>query len=102
MHIKTIFRGTKRTLRIWVCESLDIRLHTAFSNAALVANYTLIDDIEIDLRDTHIVRDSGLALLLMLRRIAGRQCGHIKLLNCPADLQSRLSRNNLAGQFRIV
>lgn len=102
MQIKTIFRGTNRTLRIWASEILDLRLHSAFSNAALVANYTLIDDIEIDLRDTHVIRDSGLALLLMLGRKAGRRCGLIKLINCPEDLQARLSRNNLAGHFQFV
>jgi ABC-type transporter Mla MlaB component len=102
MQIRTILSETGRTLKIWASENLDIRLHKDFSNAAIVANYRLIDDIEIDLKNTRIVRDSGLALLLMLSRKTGLQKDHIRLLNCPADLEARLSSNSLAGHFQIV
>jgi ABC-type transporter Mla MlaB component len=102
MKFKTILTATGRTLKIWACDNLDIQLHSAFANAAVVANYALIDDIEIDLKNTRTVRDSGLALLLMLFRRSGLRDGHIRLVNCPKDLKTRLSRNNMAGHFRIV
>lgn len=102
MQLKITFSGTCRTLKIWACENLDLRLHSAFTNAALVAGYSLVDDIEIDLAHTRTIRDSGLALLMMLRRKSGRQCERIRLVNCPAELQARLSRDNLVGQFQIV
>jgi hypothetical protein len=102
MRLKVTFSGTCRTLKIWACENLDIRLHSAFTNAALVAGYSLVDDIEVDLKNTRIIRDSGLALLMMLRRKSGRQCERIRLVNCPQDLQARLSRDKLGNQFQIV
>ena len=102
MQIRTILGETGRTLRIWASENLDIRSHEDFSNAAMVANYRLIDRIEIDLKNTRIIRDSGLALLLMLSRKTGLRKEHFRLLNCSEDLQARLSSNNLACHFQIV
>lgn len=100
MQISTIANGSGRTLRIRTNENLDLQQHGIFSKAAIVADYTLIDDIEIDLENTRIIRDSGLALLLMLSRKSKSGC--IRILNCPKDLQKLLSMNNSAGYFQIV
>jgi ABC-type transporter Mla MlaB component len=101
MQIKTIINDTGRTLRIWVSDCLDLQLHGVFTKAALVASYILINDIEIDLQNTREIRDSGLALLLMLARKSGLQHGSIKLVNCPRELRSRLLQNNLNGHFQV-
>ncbi|MEZ5543458.1 MAG: hypothetical protein R3F42_15680 [Pseudomonadota bacterium] len=102
MQIRTVLNGTRRTLKIWVCETLDVQLHAAFANTAVVANYTLIDDIEIDLQHTRVIRDSGLALLMMLQHKCARHCSRIRLVNCSEELRSRLLLNNLAGHFQIA
>ena len=102
MQIRTILSETGRTLKIWASENLDLRLHKDFTNAAIVANYRLIDSIEIDLKNTRVIRDSGLALLLMLSRKTGLQKDHIRLLNCPENLQARLSGSKLASHFQVV
>ncbi len=102
MHISTIISSTGRTMRICASKYLDLQEHATFSNAAIIASYALVDDIEIDLQKTRIVRDSGLALLLMLYRRAKLKNSRIKLLNCPKELQNRLFRNNIAGHFQIV
>ncbi|MEZ5541002.1 MAG: hypothetical protein R3F42_03050 [Pseudomonadota bacterium] len=102
MQIRTIINDTGRTLRIWANESLDLQQHDTFSKAAIVASYTLINDIEIDLQNTRIIRDSGLALLLMLRRKTRQRNGSMRLINCPAELQTRFSNTSLAGDLRIA
>lgn len=102
MQLSTTTSDTGRTLRIWASESLDLQQHETFTKAALVASYTLINDIEIDLQNTRIIRDSGLALLMMLRRKTRRQDRRIRLINCPEELRTRFFSNALAGDFQIV
>ena len=43
----------------------------------------------VDLRDVSIVRDSGLALLLMLKRLAGRSGATLHVANGNTDLMQR-------------
>jgi anti-anti-sigma regulatory factor len=43
----------------------------------------------VDLRDVSIVRDSGLALLLMLKRLASRTGATLHVINGSTDLMHR-------------
>jgi anti-anti-sigma regulatory factor len=46
----------------------------------------------VDLRDVSIVRDSGLALLLMLKRLANRTGATLHVINGSTDLMRRCVR----------
>lgn len=46
----------------------------------------------VDLRDVSVVRDSGLALLLMLKRLAGRTGATLHVTNGDTDLMQRCRR----------
>ena len=57
--------------------------------------------IAVDLAHTRQIRDSGLAMLLMLHRRAGLPRGQIRLLNCRPEVRSRLRESGLGGHFAV-
>jgi len=102
MQIKTAKNGNGRTLMISADESLDCQIHSEFSEAAIVASYPWIKNIEIDLRSTKIIRDSGLSILLMLSRKSGLQRDQIKLVNCRPEIRVRLKRCKFVGDLQVA
>jgi len=100
MQIKTVGSGYCRTLRICIDKCLDCSVHSIFSQAAVLANYPWINDIEIDLGKTRIIRDSGLSMLSMLSVKLGSQRDRIKLTNCRPEIRARLHNSVLAGHLQ--
>lgn len=84
---------------IEIDERLDLRFHRAFAHACELAEGARAGAIEIDLANTRHVRDSGLAMLLMLHRRAGRLRNHIRLVNCRPEVRSRLFKSGLGDHF---
>jgi anti-anti-sigma regulatory factor len=102
MQIKTVDNANGRTLVIRADESLDCQIHSDFSQAAIVASYPWIKNIEIDLRSTTIIRDSGLSILSMLSRKSGLQRNHIKLVNCRPEIRARLRKCKLVRDLLVA
>ena len=102
MKIRTADNGKGKTLLIRADKTLDCKTHSVFSEAALVASYPWINDIEIDLRKTTLIRDSGLSMLSMLRKKSGLQRRHIKLVNCRPEIRSRLIQSPLARFLHVA
>lgn len=101
MQIMTVGSGYSRTLRIRADKSLDCSIHSVFSQAAILADYPWIDNIEIDLGKTRIIRDSGLSMLSMLSAKLGLQKGRIKLINCRPEIRTRLHKSTLAEHLSV-
>lgn len=50
-----------------------------------------------DLQDVSIVRDSGLALLLMLKRLLGRTGATLQVINANSDMMRRCLKLGIAA-----
>ena len=83
-------------------ESLDVTSHGVFVNASRLAKRTDVTSIEVDLGKTRIVRDSGLAMLLMLSDLTDRSRNPIKLINCSPVIRNRLTATSVATRFQIT
>ncbi len=53
------------------------------------------------MRETERIHDSGLGLLLMLRKRAGDKAD-IQIVNCPPEIRNMLAKRELADSFRIA
>ncbi|MDX1697740.1 MAG: hypothetical protein R3308_05600 [Thiohalobacterales bacterium] len=102
MKIKTTDNRNGKTLLIRADRTLDCKIHSLFSDAALVARYPWINRIEIDLRKTRIIRDSGLSMLSMLRNKSGMQKRQIRLVNCRPEIRIRLIESPLARFLHVA
>jgi anti-anti-sigma regulatory factor len=102
MVISTTSNDTGRTLLIKTDQILDLETFSMFSNAALVASYPWINDIEIDLRSTTTIRDSGLSMLLMLSKKSGMKKPQIRLLNCSPEIRDQLTRHRLDNRLEVA
>lgn len=94
-------RATSRKLRIRTDECLDWRSYNLFDSAALKSNYHPIKEIEIDLRNTRVIKDSGLTMLLMLIKQSGQARDGIALVNCRPELRSRLAECTFSSRFHF-
>lgn len=103
MHIKTLETRTGRTVAIRAGERLDWRIHTIFSQAASLVSDTAstCSGIEIDLRKTRLIRDSGLSMLNMLSKKSGLPRTQIRLVNCSPEIRARLYASGLAGSVEV-
>ena len=102
MRIKTTDNRSGKTLQIRADKTLDCKIHSVFSDAALVARTPWINQIEIDLRKTRLIRDSGLSMLSMLRNKSGLQRRQIRLVNCRPEIRTRLIQSPLAGFLHVA
>ena len=96
MQIKTSDTGNGRTVKIRTDEQLDAKILDVVSQAVILANSPWIDKIEIDLRKTRVIRDSGLSLLSRLCEKSGLSRNHIGLVNCRPEIRPRLIRSKLS------
>jgi anti-anti-sigma regulatory factor len=102
LNIKTTDNDKGKTLLIRADETLDCETHTVFSNAALVASYPWINEIEIDLGNTTLIRDSGLSMLLMLMNKTGMRRRQIRLTNCRPEIRTRLTTSPVADLLYLA
>ena len=56
---------------------------------------------EVDLRKTSYLDSSALGMLLLLRDHAGGETGHVRLVNCNADVRRILGIANFDQLFAI-
>ena len=94
-------RVASRKLRICTDECLDWRSYNLFDSAAQKSNYHPIQEIEIDLRNTRVIKDSGLTMLLMLIKQSGLTRDGIALVNCRPEVRSRLAECSFSGRFQF-
>ena len=102
MKMKTSENGKGRTLLIRADKTLDCKTHSVFSDAAMVASSPWINDIEIDLSKTTLIRDSGLSMLSMLRNKSGLKKRQIRLINCRPEIRARLITSPLATFLHVA
>jgi anti-anti-sigma regulatory factor len=102
MHITIIDTGKGKTIRIQVDERMDCSIHSVFCQAGKLASHPQTESIEIDLGKTRFIQDSGLAMLLMLRKQSNRLKDRIELINCHPDIRARLFESRLAGCLHIA
>ena len=102
MEMKTSDNGKGRTLQIRADKTLDCNTHSIFSDAAMVASTPWINDIEIDLRSTTLIRDSGLSMLSMLHNKSGLARRQIRLVNCRPEIRARLKKSPFASFLQVA
>ena len=102
MKFKTTDNSNGKTLLIRADKTLDCNTHSMFSDAALVASSPWINDIEIDLSKTTLIRDSGLSMLSMLGKKSGLKRCQIRLVNCRPEIQTRLIQSPLTSFLHVA
>jgi hypothetical protein len=101
MELTTVLKGDGRVIAIDVDENLDLSVHSLFVQACELAADPGSDTIEVNVGRTLNVRDSGLAMLLMLRDCAGHLGQRVKLVNCSPELRSSLLARRMDGHFSL-
>jgi anti-anti-sigma regulatory factor len=102
MKLATIHTSIGRVITIETDEDLDLRSHGVFVHACRLAEEPNLRAIEVNLGKTRKIRDSGLAMLLMLRERMGREANGIRLINCSPEIRSRLAASSVGTQFQLV
>jgi len=82
-------------------EALDLRSCSVFLRACKLAEQSDPSVVEVNLGNTRVIRDSGLAMLLMLRDRIDRTGGCVKLLNCRPEIQTRLAGRPISAGFQV-
>jgi ABC-type transporter Mla MlaB component len=85
-HLQTSAKDGALTIRIH--GPLDLMLTSALKGCCQDSSSSYRRYI-IDLQNVSIVRDSGLALLLMLKRLTGRTGATLNVINGTKSLKSR-------------
>ncbi len=102
MKLATIHTSIGRGITIETSEDLDLRSHSVFIHACNLAKHLDLKAIEVDLRKTQTIRDSGLAMLLMMRKRIEWESDSIKLVNCSPEIRSQLSSSNVGTHFQLA
>lgn len=102
MKLATIHTSVGRVVTIETDEDLDLRSHGVFVHACTLAEHPELKAIEVNLGKTRNIRDSGLAMLLMLRERTGWDGNRIRLVNCSPGIRSRLAASSLGEQFQLA
>lgn len=102
MKLATIHTPVGKVIIIETDETLDLTSNGVFLDASRLAEHPDISSIEVDLAKTLTIRDSGLAMLLMLRKLTDSNRNRIRLVNCGSLIRSRLATINMARQFQIT
>lgn len=102
MQIKTIVNCNGRAIKIRADEHLDWNIHSVMCQALVLTSSPWIINIEIDLRKTRVIRDSGLSLLSMLCEKSGLARNHIDLVNCRPEIRSRLMKSKLTSYLQVA
>ena len=99
MRIKLFGNSDGKTLRVYTDKCLDVSIHRIFSQ---VVDNPQVNDLEIDLRKTKIIRDSGLTMLSMLTNQSRLQREHIKLVNCRPRIRTQINNSFLVGRLQVL
>jgi anti-anti-sigma regulatory factor len=102
MKLAAIQTSIGRVIAIETDEDLDLRSHGVFVDACKLADDPHLKAIEVNLGRTRNIRDSGLAMLMMLRESTSRVSNRIRLVNCSPEIRSRLAASSIATQFQLV
>jgi anti-anti-sigma regulatory factor len=90
MKLLTIHTSIGKGITIETSEDLDPRSHSVFMHAYKLAKHLNLNRIEVDLGKTQTIRDSGLAILLLLSKRINGESISIKLINCSPEIRSQL------------
>ena len=99
MRVKQFDDSNGRTLRVYTDRCLDVSIHSVFSQ---VIDNPQVNVLEIDLRKTKLIRDSGLSMLSMLTNKSGLKREHIKLVNCRPKIRTRINNSFLVGRLQVL
>ena len=80
---------------------LDLNAFQTFLSASSLANTTDSNSIEVDLEKTRQIRDSGLAMLQLLRKRTRWSCP-IRFVNWDPVVHGRLAASRIGTQFQFT
>ena len=101
MKIVTADIGNGDTINIRMGKSLDLRALGMVTRVCNLVKYPQVRYVVIDLRNTRHIRDSGLAMLILLRQRIGKMVRHITIVNCRPELKNRLSVGSLTTALQF-
>jgi anti-anti-sigma regulatory factor len=101
MKLATKHTPIGKVISIETDENLDLTSNGVFVDASRLAEHADVRSIEVDLGKTRTMRDSGLAMLLMLSKLTDRNRNPIRLVNCRPEIRRRLTASSVAAQFQI-
>jgi anti-anti-sigma regulatory factor len=93
-------RPRSKDLLVRPGKRLDISACKRFIDGARLLRSGAVDRVVIDLGMTRQLRDSGLALLLMLDDQVGPQPGRIVLVNCAPAMLRRMEETGIGARFQ--
>jgi anti-anti-sigma regulatory factor len=94
--------STNKVVTLAVAERLDFSAHRRFCDAAEQAAGDCDVRVVVDLEQTQAVHDSGIGLLLMLRRRLRNPGASIDLVNCSPGLRQLLIARSRSGAFQVA
>jgi anti-anti-sigma factor len=101
MGLTTIRTSQGNVIKVDVDENLDVSVHSLFVQACEAAAGSGAAEIAVNMRKARHVRDSGLAMLLMLRERAGRLGDTVRLVNCSPAFKRQLLAHRLDAHFSL-
>ena len=102
MKLSTSNSSTGRVISIEADSQLDLTAHAVFVDACRLAEHPEHNTIDVDLRRTHKIRASGVAMLLMLRELTGWEAPRIRLRNSDPDIRKQLMKSIVSQQLQVV
>jgi len=102
MKLSTSNSSTGRVISIEADPELDLTAHCVFVDACRLAEHPEHNTIDVDLRKTRKIRASGVAMLLMLRELTGREGPRIRLRNSNPDIREQLMKSIVSQQLQVV
>jgi anti-anti-sigma regulatory factor len=102
MQIVTADIVNADTINIRTGKSLDLRALSMVTRVCNLVKHPQIRYVVIDLKNTRHIRDSGLAMLMLLRQRIGKMVRHITIVNCRPELKERLSVRSLTTAFQFA
>lgn len=102
MQIITADNRNDDTISIRAGESLDLSACDVVTRVCNLAKHPHIRFVVIDLENTKHIRDSGLAILILLRQRARKLVRQITIVNCRSEVKSRIFASSLTTAFRFA
>jgi anti-anti-sigma regulatory factor len=102
MQLVTADNGNSDTINIRTGESLDFSTCGMVTHVCNLAKHPQIRYVVIDLGNTKHIRDSGLAMLILLRQRIRKLVWQITIVNCKPELKNRLSVSSLTTAFQFA
>ena len=102
MKLSTRNSANGRVISIEADAELDLKAHGVFVDACRRAEYPEHNTIDVDLRRTRKIRASGMAMLLMLRELTGREGPRIRVRNSNPDIRKQLMKSIVSQQLQVV